>query len=195
MIIMAFNSNKIQSETIEKDIAKTILQYQYHAPFIVCTKLNKVQASIIAEEVTHQFTPVLVSTHDWWMPNHEYSSSDPSWIDALANVRDDLLPLLNAGKLPILYDEEVSMCTSTVLAVSVGASEIWYWSNSDGIYTDAQTELFAYITMKEAYELALAGKNPIEAPVLLPIKDENVRFRFRNPSHPERVGTIIVSGM
>ncbi len=191
---MAFNTNTIQSETIEKDIANTILQYQYHAPFVLCTKLNKKQAMTIANKL-QQCSPVLVSTHDWWMPNHEYSSSDPSWMEALAQVRDDLLPILQEGKLPILYDEGTSMCTSTLLAVSVGATEIWYWSNSDGIYTDAQTELFAYITMKEAYKLALLGKNPIEAPVLLPIKDGNVRFQFRNPTHPEKAGTVIIGAL
>jgi aspartate kinase len=86
--------------------------------------------------------------------------------------------------------------TATIIAASIGAKEVWLWSDVDGLMTadpklvnDAQ--VLSEVSFSEAMEMALFGAKYMHPRALEPVIDTKIPIRIRNTFNVNHCGTII----
>src|SRR5919202_66402 len=86
--------------------------------------------------------------------------------------------------------------TATIIAASIGAEEVWLWSDVDGLMTadpkivnDAQ--VLSEVSFSEAMEMALFGAKYMHPRALEPVIDTKIPIRIRNTFNVNHCGTII----
>ena len=88
--------------------------------------------------------------------------------------------------------------SASILAASLDASELWIWSDVDGIMTAdprlvPNAKILDEITYAEAAELAWAGAKVLHPRTLAPIVERGIPVWSKNSFSPEKPGTRIVS--
>ena len=86
--------------------------------------------------------------------------------------------------------------TATIIAASIGAKEVWLWSDVDGLMTadpklvnDAR--VLKEVSFAEAMEMALFGAKYMHPRALEPVIDTKIPIRIRNTFNVKHTGTII----
>jgi aspartate kinase len=86
--------------------------------------------------------------------------------------------------------------TATIIAASIGAEEVWLWSDVDGLMTadpkivkDAQ--VLKEVSFSEAMEMALFGAKYMHPRALEPVIDTKIPIRIRNTFNVKHPGTVI----
>lgn len=86
--------------------------------------------------------------------------------------------------------------TATIVAASIGAQEVWLWSDVDGLMTadpkivkDAQ--VLREVSFAEAMEMALFGAKYMHPRALEPVIDTKIPIRIRNTFNVKHAGTVI----
>jgi aspartate kinase len=86
--------------------------------------------------------------------------------------------------------------TATIIAASIGAEEVWLWSDVDGLMTadpkivkDAQ--VLREVSFAEAMEMALFGAKYMHPRALEPVIDSMIPIRIRNTFNTKHTGTVI----
>ena len=86
--------------------------------------------------------------------------------------------------------------TATIIAASIGAKEVWLWSDVDGLMTadpkivkDAQ--VLREVSFAEAMEMALFGAKYMHPRALEPVIDTKIPIRIRNTFNVKHTGTVI----
>jgi bifunctional aspartokinase / homoserine dehydrogenase 1 len=125
-----------------------------------------------------------------------------------------LLPLLEAGKIPIVtgfngatadgrpttLGRGGSDFSASILAAALGASELWIWTDVDGIMTAdprlvPDAKILEEITYSEAAELAYAGAKVLHPRTLAPLVERGIPVWSKNSFAPEKPGTRIVPAL
>jgi aspartate kinase len=126
-----------------------------------------------------------------------------------ANAR--LMPLLQAGEIPIVtgfngatadgrpttLGRGGSDFSASILAAVLNASELWIWTDVDGIMTAdprlvPDAKILTEITYSEAAELAYAGAKVLHPRTLAPLVERRIPVWSKNSFAPEKPGTRIV---
>ncbi len=86
--------------------------------------------------------------------------------------------------------------TATIIAVSMGAGEVWLWSDVDGLMTAdpklvMNAKVLKEVSFAEAMEMALFGAKYIHPRALEPVIDTKIPIRIRNTFNVKHSGTII----
>jgi aspartokinase/homoserine dehydrogenase 1 len=129
-----------------------------------------------------------------------------------ANAR--LIPLLEAGQIPIVtgfngatadgrpttLGRGGSDFSASILAAALGASELWIWTDVDGIMTAdprvvPDARILAEITYGEAAELAYAGAKVLHPRTLAPLVERKIPVWSKNSFAPAKPGTRIVAAL
>ena len=126
------------------------------------------------------------------------------------SVRRRLIPMLSRGEVPVVagfiamsssgetttLGRGGSDYTATLLASSIGADEVWIWTDVDGILTadprvvkDPAT--VPRLSYAEAEELAFFGAKNMHPLALGPARTSGVPVRIRNGFRPDGLGTLI----
>lgn len=86
--------------------------------------------------------------------------------------------------------------TATIIAASIGAEEVWLWSDVDGLMTadpkivkDAQ--VLREVSFAEAMEMALFGAKYMHPRALEPVIETKIPIRIRNTFNVKHAGTVI----
>jgi aspartate kinase len=86
--------------------------------------------------------------------------------------------------------------TATIIAASIGAEEVWLWSDVDGLMTadpkiakDAQ--VLREVSFAEAMEMALFGAKYMHPRALEPVIETKIPIRIRNTFNIKHTGTVI----
>lgn len=122
-----------------------------------------------------------------------------------------LAPLLKAGKIPVVtgfngatadgrpttLGRGGSDFSASILAAALDASELWIWTDVDGIMTAdprvvADAKILGEITYSEAAELAWAGAKVLHPRTLAPLVERGIPVWSKNSFAPEKPGTRIV---
>lgn len=125
-------------------------------------------------------------------------------------VKEILSPMMADGKVPVVtgyigvtQDGEVttfgrggSDLTATVIAASIGADEVWIWSDVDGLMTaDPRTvkdaQVLSEVSYGEAGEMAVFGAKALHPRTLEPVAAKGIPVRFKNTFRPEQPGTVV----
>ncbi|AIF83009.1 aspartate kinase [Candidatus Nitrososphaera evergladensis SR1] len=86
--------------------------------------------------------------------------------------------------------------TATIVAASIGASEVWLWSDVDGLMTaDPKivkgAQVLKEVSFAEAMEMALFGAKYMHPRALEPVMDTKIPIRIRNTFNVKHPGTVI----
>ncbi len=87
--------------------------------------------------------------------------------------------------------------SASILAASLDASELWIWSDVDGILTAdprlvPDATILSEVTYSEAAELAYAGAKVLHPRTLAPLVERAIPVVCKNSFAPEKPGTRIV---
>ncbi|MFL6488321.1 MAG: aspartate kinase [Nitrososphaera sp.] len=86
--------------------------------------------------------------------------------------------------------------TATIIAVSIGAEEVWLWTDVDGLMTAdpklvTNARVLKEVSFAEAMEMALFGAKYMHPRALEPVVDTKIPIRIRNTFNVNHSGTII----
>lgn len=86
--------------------------------------------------------------------------------------------------------------TATIVAASLHASEVWLWSDVDGLMTaDPKivkgAKVLKEVSFSEAMEMALFGAKYMHPRALEPVMDTKIPIRIRNTFNVKHPGTLI----
>jgi aspartate kinase len=125
-----------------------------------------------------------------------------------------LMPLLRAGVIPIVtgfngatadgrpttLGRGGSDFSASILAAALDASELWIWTDVDGIMTAdprlvPDAKVLDEITYSEAAELAYAGAKVLHPRTLAPLVERKIPVWSKNSFAPMKPGTRIVPAL
>jgi aspartate kinase len=126
-------------------------------------------------------------------------------------ARAKLLPMLRQGTLPVItgfngatadgrpttLGRGGSDFSASILAAALDASELWIWTDVDGIMSAdprlvPDAEVLAEVTYAEAAELAYAGAKVLHPRTLAPLAEKKIPVWSKNSFALEKPGTKIV---
>lgn len=86
--------------------------------------------------------------------------------------------------------------TATIIAASIGAEEVWLWSDVDGLMTAdpklvVNARVLNEVSFAEAMEMALFGAKYMHPRALEPVFDTKIPIRIRNTFNVNHRGTTI----
>ena len=140
--------------------------------------------------------------------NYESATVDQAGSEAQTRAR--LLPLLEAGTVPVVTGflgataEGVTTVlgrggsdwTASLLGALLRAEEVWIWTDVDGVLTadprivrDARP--LERVSWLEASEMSYFGAKVVHPKTMAPAKALGIPLRIRSTFHPERPGTLI----
>jgi aspartate kinase len=125
-------------------------------------------------------------------------------------VKENLGRIMDEGKTPVVtgyigatqggemttFGRGGSDLTATVIASSIGADEVWIWSDVDGLMTaDPKTvpdaRVLSEVSYAEAGEMAVFGAKALHPRTLEPVAEKGIPVRFRNTFKPDHPGTVV----
>ena len=141
-----------------------------------------------------------------------FGSATPLMDQTTEKARKRLLPLLRRGVLPVVtgfngatadgrattLGRGGSDFSASILSAALGASELWIWTDVDGIMTaDPRlvpgAAVMHEVTYREAAELAYNGAKVLHPRTLAPLVESRIPVWSKNSFAPEKPGTKIVS--
>ena len=140
-----------------------------------------------------------------------FGNATPLMEPTCEKARARLLPMLEAGVLPVVtgfngatadgrpttLGRGGSDFSASILAAALDASELWIWTDVDGIMTAdprlvPECAVLDEVTYREAAELAYNGAKVLHPRTLAPLVEKQIPVWSKNSFAPEKPGTKIV---
>jgi aspartate kinase len=140
-----------------------------------------------------------------------FGNASPLMRPTREKARQHLLPLLEKGVLPVVTGFNAATAdgrpttlgrggsdfSASILAAALDASELWIWTDVDGIMSAdpklaPDAVVLDEITYAEAAELAYNGAKVLHARTLAPLMEKGIPVWSKNSFAPEKPGTRIV---
>ena len=173
---------------------------------------ERLSALLISEHLKAEGTPAAaVNAWDVVVTDAVFGNASPLMEPTRVKAGARLLPLLEEGVLPVVtgfngatadgrpttLGRGGSDFSASILAAAMDASELWIWTDVDGIMSadprlvrDAQ--VLPEITYAEAAELAYNGAKVLHPRTLAPLVEKKIPVWSKNSFAPEKPGTRIV---
>jgi aspartate kinase len=173
---------------------------------------ERLSALLMAEYLDSQGTrSAAVNAWDVVVTDAVFGNASPLMEPTRLKARRVLLPLLEGGAMPVITGFNGSTAdgrpttlgrggsdfSASILAAALDASELWIWTDVDGIMSadprlvpDAQ--VLPEITYAEAAELAYNGAKVLHPRTLAPLVGKRIPVWSKNSFAPEKPGTKIV---
>lgn len=142
-----------------------------------------------------------------------YGSANPLPEETRQATRDTLLPLLEAGKVPVVtgfvgatragvtttLGRGGSDFSGSLIGAALSSEEIWIWTDVDGVLTAdprivPEARSLPEISYAEAAELAYFGAKVLHPKTMLPAQAADIPIRIKNTFNPDHPGTLIRAG-
>ena len=143
-----------------------------------------------------------------------FNNASPLMEATEKKANERLAPMLKAGEVPVVtgfngatadgrpttLGRGGSDFSASILAAVLGASELWIWTDVDGIMTAdprvvMDAKILGEITYSEAAELAWAGAKVLHPRTLAPLVGRGIPVWSKNSFAPEKPGTRIVPAL
>ena len=144
--------------------------------------------------------------------NDRFGAAEPLMAETREKARARLLPLLDAGVVPVVtgfVGATLEGVTTTlgrggsdysgaILGAALDADEIWIWTDVDGVMTANPNEVpeartLREISYSEASELAYYGAKVLHHKTILPAVERQIPVRILNSFEPSQQGTRITA--
>lgn len=140
----------------------------------------------------------------------DYGDARPLLDESAEQAKPKLLQSLRGGVIPVITgfmgatsDGTVTTLgrggsdySATIIGYCIDASEVWIWTDVDGVMTadprvidDAQT--VSALSYDEAAELSYFGAKVLHPLTIIPASLKNIPIRIKNTFNPAAVGTLI----
>jgi aspartate kinase len=174
---------------------------------------ERFSARLFAAALEQSGVPAVpVTSSDFVLTCDTFREAQPHLEQTKQRGRDVLLPLLEAGIVPVVtgfigatpdgrittLGRNSSDFSSAIIAHVVDADELVIWTDVDGIYTanpneSAEARLLHELSYDEAHALAAGGANVLHAKVLPLAAETDMVVWVRNSFNPQARGTRIGS--
>jgi bifunctional aspartokinase / homoserine dehydrogenase 1 len=140
-----------------------------------------------------------------------FGNASPHMEQTRSRCEQRLIPLLEAGVVPIVtgfngataeglpttLGRGGSDFSASILAAGLDASELWIWTDVDGIMSAdprlvSEVAVLDEVTYAEAAELAYNGAKVLHPRTLAPLVEKKIPVWSKNSFAPEKPGTKIV---
>jgi aspartate kinase len=144
------------------------------------------------------------------LTDERYGNATPLPLETTAASREQLLPLLENGVVPVVtgfigatrkgvpttLGRGGSDYTCSILGDALDADEVWFWKEVDGVLTAnpkivPSARTLSHLSYAEMGELAYYGANVLHPKTVLPLVRRNIPIRIRNTFNPSHPGTLI----
>jgi aspartokinase/homoserine dehydrogenase 1 len=141
--------------------------------------------------------------------NH-FGSAAPLWEETTAKTRARLLPLIEAGVVPVVtgfigattsgvpttLGRGGSDYSATILGRCLPAEEVWIWTDVDGVMTAdprivPEARTLPTISYGEVAELSFFGAKVLHPKTIQPVAELGIPVRVLNTFHPDHPGTLV----
>ena len=173
---------------------------------------ERLSALLVSEHLKAEGTPAAaVNACEVVVTDAVFGNASPLMEPTREKARAKLLPLLRQGTLPVItgfngatadgrpttLGRGGSDFSASILSAALDASELWIWTDVDGIMSaDPRlvpgAEVLAEVTYAEAAELAYAGAKVLHPRTLAPLAEKKIPVWSKNSFAPEKPGTKIV---
>ncbi len=151
------------------------------------------------------------STHLVVTDDH-FTNAQPDMAATTLRTRQALLPMIESGRIPVITGfiaaDSAGVTTTlgrggsdysaSILAVALQASEVWIWTDVDGVMTadprivpDAMT--IAELSYREVAEMAHFGAKVLHPKSIHPVIEAGINLRVRNTFNPAGADTRLVA--
>jgi aspartate kinase len=170
---------------------------------------------LLAEYLNSEGTPAAaINAWDVIVTDAVFGNASPLMEPTRAKAQAVLLPLLEAGSLPVItgfngatsdgrpttLGRGGSDFSASIVAAALDASELWIWTDVDGIMSAdprlvPDAEVLDEVTYAEAAELAYNGAKVLHPRTLAPLAEKKIPVWSKNSFAPEKPGTRIVAAI
>ncbi|HRF95740.1 MAG TPA: aspartate kinase, partial [Aggregatilineales bacterium] len=139
-----------------------------------------------------------------------FQSAHPIWDESQKNVDAHLMPLINAGVVPVItgyiggthdgvyttLGRGGSDFSGAIFAALVNSDEVIIWTDVDGVMTtdpriDPRANVLPYLSYTEVGEMAFYGAKVLHPKTVQPIISRGIPIYVRNTFNPSHPGTRI----
>ncbi|NLG49367.1 MAG: aspartate kinase [Chloroflexi bacterium] len=139
-----------------------------------------------------------------------FGNASPLFEETTARVRARLLPLIQAGIVPVVtgfigatadgvpttLGRGGSDYSATIIGRCLPADEVWVWTDVDGVMTAdprivPEARTLPSISYAEMAELAFFGAKVLHPKTMQPVVQANIPLRVLNSSRPDHPGTLV----
>jgi aspartate kinase len=172
---------------------------------------ERLNARIVAAALRQQdLSSQPIDATELIVTDETFQSAIPLMKETRQQVRARLLPLLEAGNIPVVtgfIGASVSGITTTlgrggsdysaaILGDCLDATEVWTWTDVDGVMTAdprvvPNTRLIPEISFNEISELAYFGAKVLHPKTIRPIMERDIPLWVKNTFNPGHPGTRI----
>ena len=173
---------------------------------------ERLSALLVAERLAAAGTSAeAVNAWDVVVTDAVFGNASPLMDPTREKASARLLPLLEAGVVPVVtgfngatadgrpttLGRGGSDFSASILAAALDASELWIWTDVDGIMSAdprlvPDARVLPEVTYAEAAELAYAGAKVLHPKTLAPLAEKKIPVWSKNSFAPEKPGTRIV---
>jgi aspartate kinase len=173
---------------------------------------EQLSALLIAEHLNACGTPAeAVNAAEIIVTDAAFGNASPLVEQTRAKARARLLPMLERGVMPVVtgfngatadgrpttLGRGGSDFSASILSAALDASELWIWTDVDGIMSAdprlvPDAAVLEEVTYAEAAELAYNGAKVLHPRTLAPLIDQKIPVWSKNSFAPEKPGTRIV---
>src|ERR1035441_5067017 len=173
---------------------------------------ERLSALLVSEHLKSRGIPAAaVNAVEVVVTDAVFNNASPLMEATETKARERILPLLQAGKIPIVtgfngatvdgrpttLGRGGSDFSASILAAVLKAEELWIWTDVDGIMTAdprlvPDAKILDAITYAEAAELAYNGAKVLHPRTLAPLVDKKIPVWSKNSFATEKPGTKIV---
>lgn len=197
-------------------IANGILMLGERPPRSVDEALSvgeRLSAALFAEHLQASgIAAIAVNAAEIVVTDSVFGNASPRMEPTRSRCTGKLLPLLEKNIVPVVtgfngatedgrattLGRGGSDFSASILAAALDASELWIWTDVDGIMTAdprlvSDVAVLDQVTYAEAAELAYNGAKVLHPRTLAPLIEKQIPIWSKNSFAPEKAGTKIVS--
>lgn len=142
--------------------------------------------------------------------NNQFGQAEPLMDKTREKMRARLLPMLNAGEIPVITgfigatEDGVTTTlgrggsdySASIVGAALDADEIWIWTDVDGVMSANPAEVpeartLRDISYSEAAEMAYYGAKVLHYKTILPAYKQSIPVRILNTFNPTHPGTCV----
>jgi aspartate kinase len=174
---------------------------------------EKLSALLLSELLNARGTPAeAVSGAEVIVTDDVFGNASPLMEETNVRGSERLLPLIEAGRVPVITGFNGSTAdgrpttlgrggsdfSASLVAAAIEATELWIWTDVDGILTGdprliPDARVLPEVTFEEAAELAYNGAKVLHPRTLQPVVEKEIPVWIKNSFDPSKPGTRIVA--
>ncbi|GAB4509190.1 MAG: aspartate kinase [Anaerolineae bacterium] len=172
---------------------------------------EKIAARVVAALLRQNgLRGVALDATELLVTDNNFGNAEPNLVETRRRVEQNLFPMLERKIIPVItgfiggtitgqpttLGRGGSDYTASILAVCVKATEVWIWTDVDGMMSAdpreiSEARVVPELSYGEVAELAYFGARVLHSRMIAPLQGESIPVRVKNVFKPQQNGTLI----